>query len=62
METFWIDKLDADEILIIDGGTGSELQRRGVAMDAHAWSGAAALTHEALLRRFTRTTFAPAPR
>ena len=51
MESFWIDKLDADELLIIDGGTGSELQRRGVAMDANAWSGAAALGHEALLRR-----------
>ena len=50
MESFWIDKLAAAEILIIDGGTGSELQRRGVAMDANAWSGAAALGHEALLR------------
>ena len=54
MESFWIDKLDADELLIIDGGTGSELQRRGVAMDANAWSGAAALDHEALLRRIHR--------
>ena len=50
METFWIERLRADEILIVDGGTGSELQRRGVAMDAHAWSGAAALTHARLLR------------
>ena len=50
MESFWIDKLDADEILIIDGGTGSELQRRGAAMDAQAWSGPAALAHEGLLR------------
>ena len=54
MESFWIDKLLADEILIIDGGTGSELQRRGVAMDANAWSGAAALEHEALLREIHR--------
>ncbi len=54
MESFWIDKLLADEILIIDGGTGSELQRRGVAMDANAWSGAAALKHEALLRQIHR--------
>ena len=50
MQSFWIDKLVAGEILIIDGGTGSELQRRGVAMDVNAWSGAAALGHEALLR------------
>ncbi len=51
MESFWIDKLDAGEILIIDGGMGSELQRRGAAMDAQAWSGAAVLDHPALLRR-----------
>lgn len=50
MKPFWIDKLEADEILIIDGGMGSELQRRGVAMDAHAWSGPAALAHEGLVR------------
>lgn len=54
MESFWIDKLLTDEILIIDGGTGSELQRRGVAMDANAWSGSAALEHEALLRQIHR--------
>ncbi len=54
MESTWIEKLRSDEILIIDGGTGSELQRRGVAMDAHAWSGAAALRHEQLLREIHR--------
>ena len=50
VETAWVEKLRAGEILIVDGGTGSELQRRGVPMDAHAWSGAAALTHRGLLR------------
>ena len=50
MDSSWNEKLDAGDILIIDGGTGSELQRRGVAMDAHAWSGAAALAHEGVLR------------
>ena len=54
MQSFWIDRLAADEILIIDGGTGSELQRRGVAMDVNAWSGAAALDHEVLLREIHR--------
>ncbi|SVA94409.1 uncharacterized protein METZ01_LOCUS147263, partial [marine metagenome] len=29
----WLEKLNAGEILLIDGGTGSELQRCGVAMD-----------------------------
>jgi len=37
------------EFLILDGGTGSELARRGVPMDARAWSGPAALTHPATL-------------
>lgn len=30
-------------IVILDGGTGTELERRGVLMDADAWCGAAAL-------------------
>jgi len=46
----WLDKLHNDEIVVIDGGTGSELQRRGVAMNEHAWSGVAAYTHRNLLR------------
>ena len=50
MQTAWLDKLRADEILLIDGGTGSELQRRGVAMNRHAWSGVAAQTDKTLLR------------
>ena len=50
METGWLRQLHADEIVLLDGGTGSELQRRGVSMSAAAWSGAAALTHKALLR------------
>lgn len=31
--------------LLIDGGTGTELRRRGVRLDPVAWSGPAALTH-----------------
>lgn len=50
LETAWLEKLQADKILLIDGGTGSELQRRGVSMNANAWSGIAAYTHKALLR------------
>ncbi len=47
----WLEKLNAGEILLIDGGTGSELQRRGVAMDRNAWSGPAACTHKEVLRQ-----------
>jgi S-methylmethionine-dependent homocysteine/selenocysteine methylase len=36
--------------LLLDGGTGSELRRRGVRLDATAWSGPASLTHYDLLR------------
>ena len=50
METSWRDKLAAGEIVIIDGGTGSELQRRGVEMNESAWSGAAACEHKDVLR------------
>jgi len=31
-------------VLVLDGGTGTELRRRGVALDPVAWSGLAALT------------------
>jgi len=46
----WLNRLRADDIVLLDGGTGSELQRRGVAMNRDAWSGVAAYTHKELLR------------
>ena len=33
-----------DEVLILDGAMGTELERRGVPMDTHAWCGLANLT------------------
>ena len=41
----WQQKLSTNQIVIIDGATGTELQRRGVPMDEVAWSGAAVLGH-----------------
>ncbi len=38
-------------ILILDGGTGTELEKRGVPMDPGAWCGVAALEHEDLLKQ-----------
>jgi len=35
--------------LLIDGGTGTELRRRGAPLDPIAWSGLAALTHSEIL-------------
>jgi hypothetical protein len=30
-------RLDAKDIIVLDGGTGTELQRRGAKMDTAAW-------------------------
>ena len=46
----WQDILAGNGTLLVDGGTGSELRRRGMALDAAAWSGLASLTHYELLR------------
>lgn len=50
MKHSWQQQLEADRILLIDGATGTELQRRGVPMDKVAWSGAAVLTHPDVVR------------
>ena len=44
------ERLDAGDIIILDGATGTELQRRGASMDAAAWCGPATLDHDQLLR------------
>ncbi|MBH62631.1 MAG: hypothetical protein CL569_09315 [Alphaproteobacteria bacterium] len=36
-------RLQAGDVIIFDGGTGSELERRGVPMNAEAWCGPATL-------------------
>ena len=48
--TNWQRLLAAGELVLLDGGVGSELRRRGVAMNAAAWSGLAALSHPDVLR------------
>ncbi len=42
-------RLDGGDILILDGATGTELQRRGIDMDPSAWCGVASLGNQALL-------------
>lgn len=44
-------KLDAGERIIIDGGTGTELERRGVEMVDGAWCGAGGLDASDVLQR-----------
>ncbi len=41
----WQEKLEGQQVVLLDGGTGSELQRRGVPMSEAAWSGLAVHTH-----------------
>jgi len=42
-------RLDAGEVVVIDGATGTELQRRGAQMDPSAWCGPASLNNSELL-------------
>jgi methionine synthase I (cobalamin-dependent) len=42
-------RLDAGHVVILDGATGTELQRRGVPMDPAAWCGPATLTYDRLV-------------
>jgi len=42
-------RLDAGGVVILDGATGTELQRRGAPMDPGAWCGPATLHNDALL-------------
>jgi len=46
----WLKKLRADRVVLIDGATGGELRRRGVALSKQAWSGLAAVSHQDVLR------------
>jgi homocysteine S-methyltransferase len=43
-------KLARGEVVVLDGGTGTELQRRGAPMDDAAWCALATVTHGELLR------------
>ena len=42
-----INRINQNELIILDGGIGTELERRGVVMDA-SWSGSASLNPEIL--------------
>ena len=39
------DRLENKEIILLDGGVSTEIQRRGVDMDDDVWSGIAHKTH-----------------
>jgi len=42
-------RLDHGDVVILDGATGTELQRRGADMDPAAWCGVASLANQSLL-------------
>jgi S-methylmethionine-dependent homocysteine/selenocysteine methylase len=46
----WQEKLDDGGTLVLDGGTGTELRRRGMALSNSTWSALASLTQFELLR------------
>jgi S-methylmethionine-dependent homocysteine/selenocysteine methylase len=46
----WQNTLTHGDTLVLDGGTGTELRRRGMRHDTAAWSALASLTHYDLLR------------
>ncbi len=50
MSNHWEDVLASGGTLVLDGGTGTDLRRRGVRLDAATWSGLASLTHYDVLR------------
>lgn len=49
MERAWLEHLRQDDIVLIDGGTASELRRRGATLSPAAWSATAARDNPALL-------------
>lgn len=47
-------RLQAGEVRLLDGATGTELEKRGVPMSTNAWSGSAALDHPETLEQIHR--------
>ena len=45
-----IDRIEAGELVLIDGATGTEIERRGVPQLDNAWNGGGALSHPEILR------------
>ncbi len=48
------ERVETGDILVIDGGMGTELERRGVPMHAQSWAGSALKTHPDMIRTIHR--------
>ena len=44
-------RVEAGDIVMIDGGTGTEMERRGISRHRNAWTGGAALSHPDIVRQ-----------
>lgn len=44
-------RLERGDVLVLDGGMGTELEARGVPMDHHAWSAVANLEHQEIVEQ-----------
>ncbi len=49
--TLLTERLARGEVIILDGATGTELERRGASMNAKAWSAAVLGTHPDIVRQ-----------
>ena len=45
------ERLKNNEIILLDGGVSTEIQKRGVPMDSDVWSGIAHKTHPEVVRQ-----------
>ena len=54
-------KLDNGQTIILDGGTGTDIQRRGVPMSGETWCAEANLTHPDIVRAVHEDYIARAP-
>jgi len=46
-----MEKINAGECILIDGATGTEVERRGVPQLKNAWNGGGALSHPGIVRK-----------
>ncbi|MEZ5924948.1 MAG: homocysteine S-methyltransferase family protein [Hyphomicrobiaceae bacterium] len=54
MTLFLDQRLNAGQTIILDGGTGTEMEKRGAPMSEQSWCAAATLTHQPIIRGIHR--------
>ena len=51
-----MERVKDGECILIDGATGTEVERRGVPQHKNAWNGGAALSHPDIVRQVHQDT------